>query len=71
MIRQGGQCMFKLSFIALLLTLGFNTRASTIAIIDSGTDMKHEVIAPFAWINSIDLPDNQRDEDRNGYQDDN
>ncbi len=44
--------------------------AATIAIIDSGTDMQHEVIAPKAWINQLEIPGNQRDEDRNGYQDD-
>ena len=45
-------------------------QASTIAIIDSGTDMKHETIAPKAWINAGEIDGNNRDEDRNGYQDD-
>jgi len=54
---------------ALLLT-ALNVNAANIAIIDSGTDMKHEVIAPKAWMNSLEIPDNGRDEDRNGYQDD-
>lgn len=44
--------------------------AATIAIIDSGTDMQHDVIAPKAWINQLEIPGNDRDEDRNGYQDD-
>ncbi len=58
------------------LALGFGllfsatTLASTVAIIDSGTDMKHKDIAPKAWINSVEIPNNNRDEDRNGYQDD-
>ncbi|EPZ51453.1 peptidase, S8/S53 family [Bacteriovorax sp. BAL6_X] len=46
------------------------TSAATIAIIDSGTDMMHEQIAPKAWINQLEIPGNNRDEDRNGYQDD-
>lgn len=45
-------------------------KSATIAIIDSGTDMKHREIAPQAWINENEVPDNNRDEDRNGYPDD-
>ncbi|GAB4012546.1 MAG: hypothetical protein Fur0010_08530 [Bdellovibrio sp.] len=54
---------------AALLTSTMSYGA-TVAIIDSGTDMQHEVIAPQAWINPIEIPGNDRDEDRNGYQDD-
>lgn len=43
---------------------------ATVAVIDSGTDMQHKVIAPQAWINPVEIPGNDRDEDRNGYQDD-
>ena len=50
--------------------LSSSALSSTIAIIDSGTDMKHEVIAPKAWINTDEIDGNNRDEDRNGYQDD-
>ncbi len=46
------------------------TQAATIAIIDSGTDMLHQDIAPKAWVNDAEIPGNQRDEDGNGYQDD-
>ncbi|EQC47665.1 S8 family serine peptidase [Bacteriovorax sp. Seq25_V] len=56
--------------VTLSLLSGFATNAATIAIIDSGTDMKHELIAPKAWVNDLEIPDNGRDEDRNGYQDD-
>lgn len=58
---------------ACILALGLNVvsvKAATIAIIDSGTDMQHEVIAPKAWVNASEIPGNNRDEDRNGYQDD-
>jgi len=43
---------------------------STVAIIDSGTDMLHKDIHPQAWFNPVDSSNNDRDEDRNGYQDD-
>lgn len=58
--------------LALGLGLLFSTTtlASTVAIIDSGTDMKHKDLAPKAWINTVEIPNNNRDEDRNGYQDD-
>lgn len=55
----------------IILALSLNTvSASTIAIIDSGTDMLHVDIEPKAWINPGEIADNDRDEDRNGYQDD-
>ena len=57
-------------FMALILCLGASAQASTLAIIDSGTDMKHIEIADFAWMNPNDIPDTGRDEDRNGYPDD-
>ena len=44
--------------------------ASVLAIVDSGVDMFHEKIASFAWKNPFERPNNDRDEDRNGYQDD-
>ena len=40
------------------------------AIVDSGTDYKHTSLVNNIWTNGVDLPDNDRDEDRNGYQDD-
>jgi len=54
----------------LLLLLSSASMASTVAIIDSGTDMKHPDIAPYVWSNPVDIPGNNRDEDGNGYQDD-
>ncbi len=57
----------KLLMLALAAQI---SHAATIAIIDSGTDMLHEVIAPKAWTNYVEIPGNNRDEDRNGYQDD-
>jgi subtilisin family serine protease len=44
--------------------------ASIIAIIDSGNDFNHQDLISKAWINPIEIPGNDRDEDRNGYPDD-
>jgi subtilisin family serine protease len=60
----------KLALTSLLTLSTLSVSAATIAIIDSGTDMKHDMIAPKAWINAKEIPGNNRDEDRNGYQDD-
>ena len=56
--------------LSLFLISTGHSFASTIAIIDSGTDMQHMDIEPKAWINPNEIADNDRDEDRNGYQDD-
>lgn len=53
-----------------LALISSQTLAATVAIIDSGTDMKHNDIKPVAWSNPVDSTVNNRDEDRNGYQDD-
>ncbi len=62
--------MRKSIITSLIALLSVPTFATTIAIVDSGTDMQHDLIAPKAWINSAEIPNNNRDEDRNGYQDD-
>ena len=56
--------------LGLGLLFSASTLASTVAIIDSGTAMKHKDLAPKAWINTVEIADNNRDEDRNGYPDD-
>ena len=45
-------------------------RNVVIAIIDSGIDYKHEDLAPKAWINPGEIPENGLDDDGNGYIDD-
>ena len=55
-------CLFALSFTV--------AQASVVAIIDSGTDLNHKDLVDHAWFNGVDSTENQRDEDRNGYQDD-
>ena len=41
-----------------------------IAIIDSGIDYRHNDLAPKAWINPGEIPENELDDDGNGYIDD-
>ena len=41
-----------------------------IAIIDSGIDYRHDDLAPKAWINPGEIPENELDDDGNGYIDD-
>ena len=45
-------------------------RSVVIAIIDSGIDYRHEDLAPKAWINPREIPENGLDDDGNGYTDD-
>ena len=45
-------------------------RNVVIAIIDSGIDYRHDDLAPKAWINPGEMPDNGLDDDGNGYVDD-
>lgn len=54
----------------LLSVSSVSSYASTIAVVDSGNDFKHVELAAKAWINPLEIPDNDRDEDKNGYQDD-
>ncbi len=42
----------------------------TIAIIDQGTNWRHEDLFANVWTNPGEIPDNQIDDDRNGYVDD-
>ena len=45
-------------------------RGVVIAIIDSGIDYRHDDLAPKAWINPGEIPENGLDDDGNGYVDD-
>ncbi len=42
----------------------------TVAIIDSGVDMEHDELAPQRWENEDETPENDVDDDDNGYVDD-
>ena len=64
--------MTKLSNVfALFFLLSISSlNASTIAVVDSGTDFLHKDLTLKAWSNPLEIPSNDRDEDRNGYPDD-
>lgn len=64
--------MIKLSsLLSFVLLLSMNpSSASIIAVVDSGNDFKHTDLAQKAWLNPLEIPGNDRDEDRNGYPDD-
>ena len=61
--------LMALSF-SMALLLSKLSNASTVAIIDSGNDFNHKDLKDKAWVNPQEIPGNDRDEDRNGYQDD-
>ena len=54
----------------ILLAVGMNTQAATIAVIDSGVDTDHADLLENMWVNEAETPNNGRDEDGNGYEDD-
>ena len=58
------------SAFLLLSVQSFSSHASTIAVVDSGNDFTHHELVSKAWINPLEIPNNDRDEDKNGYQDD-
>ena len=41
-----------------------------VGVVDSGTDLKHEDLAANAWVNTKEIPNNGKDDDKNGYIDD-
>lgn len=56
--------------LSTLLVVSFAVNSATIAVIDSGVDVEHKDLLAKIWTNSVDIPNNNRDEDGNGYQDD-
>lgn len=60
-----------MKWISFFLALGAlsSAQAAKIAVIDSGLDYKHNMIAPNLWSNANEVED-RRDNDGNGYQDD-
>lgn len=41
-----------------------------VAVLDSGTDLKHEDLKENAWKNPKEIPGNKKDDDKNGFVDD-
>ena len=61
--------MFRLAVLCIYF-MTHNSFAAIIGVVDSGTDIKHKDLAEFIWVNPTEIDNNNRDEDRNGYQDD-
>jgi len=49
-----------------------NLKSKTVivAVIDSGIDTLHEDLKPILWVNKKEIPNNNIDDDKNGYTDD-
>ena len=45
-------------------------RNIVVAVIDSGVDYTHEDLAGNMWVNAGEIPDNNQDDDNNGFVDD-
>jgi cell wall-associated protease len=56
--------------LILVSALPLSAFASTIAIIDSGTDYKHQDLAAQYKLNEKEIAGNKKDDDQNGYVDD-
>ncbi|MCU0353430.1 MAG: S8 family serine peptidase, partial [Cytophagales bacterium] len=41
-----------------------------VAVIDGGVDVNHEDLKPVIWVNEKEIPNNGKDDDKNGYVDD-
>ena len=41
-----------------------------VGVVDSGTDLEHEDLVANAWVNTKEIPNNGKDDDKNGYVDD-
>ena len=41
-----------------------------VGVLDSGVDLTHEDLRDVIWVNPKEIPDNQTDDDKNGYADD-
>lgn len=60
-----------MKFLAgILMVFSLSTYAATIAVIDSGVDTQHKDLVNNLWKNVVEIENNGRDEDRNGYPDD-
>lgn len=52
------------------LLQGKESKTVIVAVIDDGTDFKHEDLADIIWTNTKEVPGNGKDDDGNGYIDD-
>ncbi len=54
----------------MILAFSMQAMGATIAVIDSGVDVQHKDLTNNLWKNLVEIENNGRDEDRNGYPDD-
>ena len=52
------------------LISGKKGKTVIVAVIDSGIDIEHEDLDGVVWINTKEIPGNNKDDDKNGYVDD-
>jgi subtilisin family serine protease len=52
------------------LLQGKKARTVIVAVIDGGTEVLHEDLKDIIWVNTNEIPDNNIDDDKNGYVDD-
>ena len=52
------------------LLKGKASQTVVVAVIDSGVDVEHEDLKDNVWVNVDEIPDNNIDDDKNGYVDD-
>lgn len=52
------------------LLKGKKSNLVVVAVIDGGTEVDHEDLAPVIWVNAGEIPNNNIDDDKNGYVDD-
>lgn len=62
--------MKNLAFAGLGLIMAQAAGAATVAVIDSGLDVKHQKLTQHVWVNERETPENSQDEDENGFPDD-
>jgi cell wall-associated protease len=51
-------------------TKKLKSKTVVVAVIDSGIDTLHEDLKPILWVNKGEIPNNGKDDDKNGYIDD-
>lgn len=66
----GGLFMKLYTGLVLASLFAAQAHASTIAVVDSGVDLKHQDLAAHVWTNISEIADNSIDDDGNGYRDD-
>lgn len=62
--------MVFLSLRPELASAGLEPKQVVVAVIDQGVDFSHPVLSSSQWFNTLEIPNNKIDDDKNGYTDD-